>query len=496
MGKLQAANQVVKYVTGAYGMKPWAEIEDAACLRSGCHVEAKLETEVIYKGIRFNHAEHLGELRRGKQLRCTSCHSQIVQGEHVRVTEVTCYLCHFKGRQQAEPIAGCVGCHTSPPAVVSPTGFVVDHPQYVEDLVRCLSCHEQVTQGSGLASQQRCFNCHNEPEVVGQFDNTTLVHRVHIADRNIECTQCHMPIEHRVISRAATFELDCTACHQGAHEQQQQLYAGTGGHGTENVPSAMYLAKVSCESCHGLPKTVSGHEQVQVAGEASCLSCHGIRYANILPGWQREIDRRVRRTEQVLGTVRQVLSGTPVRSREAADSILRLAEENVELVGVGGGAHNIAYADRLLRAALDYVREAVRIGRLAYEVPEADLGEPVSENVCLRCHLGVERKTVRFQGTDFQHERHVVDGGLVCSECHTPLEDHGGTRLTAPSDCAACHHQAVEPERSRDVCTACHVDRIEHNAPLECGLCHDVGAGGEDDDSVDGFGAAFPFRGG
>ena len=30
MGKFQAANQVVRYVTGAYGTKPWAEIEDAA----------------------------------------------------------------------------------------------------------------------------------------------------------------------------------------------------------------------------------------------------------------------------------------------------------------------------------------------------------------------------------------------------------------------------------------------------------------------------------
>ena len=30
MGKFQAANQVVKYVTGAYGTKPWAEIDDAA----------------------------------------------------------------------------------------------------------------------------------------------------------------------------------------------------------------------------------------------------------------------------------------------------------------------------------------------------------------------------------------------------------------------------------------------------------------------------------
>src|SRR3989337_2631131 len=69
MGKLQAANQVVKYVTGAYGVKPWAEIEDAACLRSGCHSERKVEGAVDYLGVQFDHAKHLGELRRGKQLR-------------------------------------------------------------------------------------------------------------------------------------------------------------------------------------------------------------------------------------------------------------------------------------------------------------------------------------------------------------------------------------------------------------------------------------------
>src|SRR5512134_2086562 len=135
MGKLQAANQVVKYVTGAYGMKPWAEIEDAACLRSGCHSERKVEGLVDYAGVSFDHTEHLGELRRGKQLRCTSCHSQIVQGEHLAVTPVTCFLCHFKDRPAGDPVAGCTGCHPSPPRVVSPAGYVVDHAQYVRDRI-------------------------------------------------------------------------------------------------------------------------------------------------------------------------------------------------------------------------------------------------------------------------------------------------------------------------------------------------------------------------
>ena len=35
MGKLQAANQVVKYITGTQGPKPWAEIEDARAAVTG-----------------------------------------------------------------------------------------------------------------------------------------------------------------------------------------------------------------------------------------------------------------------------------------------------------------------------------------------------------------------------------------------------------------------------------------------------------------------------
>ena len=78
MGKVQAANQVVKYVTRTYSEKPWAEIEDAACTREGCHLEQRLGV-VSYLGVRFDHAQHLGELRRGKDLRCTSCHSAKVR---------------------------------------------------------------------------------------------------------------------------------------------------------------------------------------------------------------------------------------------------------------------------------------------------------------------------------------------------------------------------------------------------------------------------------
>ncbi len=450
MGKLQAANQVVKYVTGAYDIKPWAEIEDAACLRSGCHSERKVEGLVNYRGVNFDHAQHLGELRRGKQLRCTSCHSQIVQGDHLSVTPSTCFLCHFKGRPPGEPIAGCTGCHPSPPRVVSPAGYVVDHAQYVRDRISCVSCHTEVMVGEGAADRARCFSCHNEPERLNQFGDTTLMHRVHIADRNVECTQCHTPIEHRVTSLATTFELDCGSCHQGAHEAQRQMYAGIGGHDAHTAPSKMFLARVSCLGCHGQTTTIRGHEQVQLAGEASCMSCHGIRYANLLPAWQREMQRRLQRVEPVVASARARARALPLRRRAAADSLLQLAQDNVDLVRRGRAAHNVAYADQLLRAALDLVQQAASAGGMA--APTISLGPAVGESACFSCHIGVERSRVAFQGLEFAHEPHVLRGGLSCADCHTSLDNHGGTTLASPAACSACHHSAI---RQRN-CATCH----------------------------------------
>jgi nitrate/TMAO reductase-like tetraheme cytochrome c subunit len=465
MGKVQAANQVVKYVTGAYGMKPWAEIEDAACLRSGCHTERALEGEVDYEGVRFDHTQHLGELRRGKQLRCTSCHSQIVQGSgeltlqgtaigaaHLRVTAVTCYLCHFKDQPVGQPVAGCTGCHPSPPRFRSTAGFLVDHPQYVENLVACDGCHQSVTSGTGEAGQRRCFNCHNEPERIDQFENTTLVHRTHIAVHNVECTQCHTPILHRVVSLSETFELDCEACHQRAHDEQRQMYAGMGGHGTEDVPSTMFLARVSCQSCHGLPSEVEGHAEVKMAGEATCMSCHGIRYANILPSWQREIDRKVGEVASVIRSASSTLGAAPVSTRAAADSLLRLAEENVSFIERGKGAHNIAYADELLRASLRLAQQAIEIGPLPYSIPDLELGPPISENICLSCHLNIGEQSGRFGGRAFDHSPHVQRAGLACTECHTELEEHGGITLADRSSCDGCHHSSDRPLD----CVSCH----------------------------------------
>ena len=106
VSKTQALSSVVTYFTKTHGTKPWAEIGDKSCLKQGCHSEQIIKGRRVFKGVVFDHGSHLTQLRRGKQLRCVSCHSQMVQGEHITATESTCFLCHFKDLPESRyPVA-------------------------------------------------------------------------------------------------------------------------------------------------------------------------------------------------------------------------------------------------------------------------------------------------------------------------------------------------------------------------------------------------------
>src|ERR1700675_958432 len=105
--KYQALSQVVKWATHTYSSKPFAEVEDGSCLRSGCHDRSQLAARKTFKrGVVFDHLRHWGApdgppmsnvARRGPRLHCTSCHTQVVVSTHIQVSEWTCFLCHFKG---------------------------------------------------------------------------------------------------------------------------------------------------------------------------------------------------------------------------------------------------------------------------------------------------------------------------------------------------------------------------------------------------------------
>jgi nitrate/TMAO reductase-like tetraheme cytochrome c subunit len=200
--KYQALTQVVKWATQTYSSKPFAEVEDGSCLRSGCHDRRLLQGKVVFKrGIVFDHRPHLEDVRRGRQLRCTSCHSQIVVGTHIEVTESTCFLCHFKGMKTSReltPIGGCPGCHEPPKGDIMVGSIRFNHEEVQRRGVGCQKCHLNVVQGEGEAPRERCFTCHNQPEKLQRHGDTAFIHDFHVAGHNIECARCHTPIKHQL----------------------------------------------------------------------------------------------------------------------------------------------------------------------------------------------------------------------------------------------------------------------------------------------------------
>ena len=128
---------------------------------------------------------------------------------------------------------------------------------------------------------------------------------------------------------------------------------------------------------------------------------------------------------------------------------------------------------------------------------------------CERCHAGPGGAPVdefRMSGGDFAHSVHVA-ADVACSRCHaSPGMDASATDCESchtshhqlDSDCLKCHRpetgvlamhdvgdaHAVLCTRchesgvetltswSRQVCTVCHVDQVEHEAPQPCESCH------------------------
>jgi len=98
-----------RFLAGGYNPRPLTNIPDKNCLQSGCHDKRLVESKVIFtkRGINFDHKPHFTEMKRGIKLHCRSCHSDIVQGEHVKVSTNVCFLCHFKGVPHDKAVTGC-----------------------------------------------------------------------------------------------------------------------------------------------------------------------------------------------------------------------------------------------------------------------------------------------------------------------------------------------------------------------------------------------------
>jgi len=187
--------EVAIYLSGNLPTSYQTEVSDESCLREGCHSQEKLKEEKVdfEKGISFEHETHLETLKDEFRLRCTSCHSQIVQDEHISVATSTCFSCHFKKEEPNKGIAECTFCHS---ALAEMTEVKFNHEPIVKAGMDCLNCHKEPVKGEGEVDQEKCLFCHSEPERFDRIEETPFLHLKHTSENKVECFQCHRQIRH------------------------------------------------------------------------------------------------------------------------------------------------------------------------------------------------------------------------------------------------------------------------------------------------------------
>jgi len=446
---------ILKYFTGTYNPKPHAIVNDNSCMKQGCHSGYLDNGKVAFKGsISFDHKSHIEKTKRGEQLRCASCHSQIVQGNHLSVTEKVCFLCHFKGAEKGQSVTGCPSCHGTPTKIVEHEGFSFSHESYLRIGVPCNQCHTEVASGNGSVPKEKCHSCHVEK------DKNSLtfqeLHKVHVTKREIYCFDCHTEINHGSIRLTQPFEVQCKSCHELKHSPQKELYMGVSGKGVADTPSRMFAAQVSCDGCHTHSATKKTTEQSRLTGvRKTCVNCHGKGYDLMLDDWVREINSSlnfvypyIKEAELLKGRI-----NLKNKKHEGTKGLFEDAIFNYNLVKNGKGVHNVEYSVKLLSSALDQVeiaKKALKQSTAHISRPEILRGQ---DSYCSRlCHTRIglpEKKVFEDMHIEFPHKLHAENMGLGCATCHSP-EKHK-MRIITKEGCMNCHHSGKNLN-----CAQCH----------------------------------------
>ena len=455
------------FISGKRPSMPHAEINDASCLQ--CHKVEALKGDVIYKNVIFSHEKHLGHLRRGITLRCTSCHAQIVQGSHLTVHDTNCFICHYykagpRGEEECISCAvgGCTSCHVEPKGDIKVKGWSFNHRKYIERGVACEKCHLNVVQGDAHVPEGKCVECHNEPVILSTKYTSQFIHKNHVTDHKIECSNCHTPLRHEIgtLPTLAHFATNCDKCHsKEIHFGPRELYRGSGGLGVPDSPSLMFTTNVDCIACHrkGEESQAALHTtqyEEKAMGEA-CVECHGEGFDDTLKHWKSYLSKVENETNQRIFNVQKLLYDSEKTSGKTAEfkkaqNLLNEARHNYSLVLLGKGAHNVEYAIKLLNVANNRTEQA--IGALDKNFKPQEFRTQVTCSTL--CHVGIEGRSVPFGEIKFSHETHVRGKGLKCSDCHSPRESHGKTFM---KNCAGCHHGK---QIQKVKCGDCHVSAV------------------------------------
>jgi nitrate/TMAO reductase-like tetraheme cytochrome c subunit len=358
-GKMLGLVQLIKYVTASAGPRPSAEIPDASCLRSGCHETRLLSGKVDFHGIPFDHTPHLQENRRGKTLRCTSCHSQIVQGSHMTVTTSTCFLCHFKGEPLNAGLSACTHCHQIPTKSFDLGGGVkFTHELAFTKGVGCANCHGDLVRGDGHVPRERCLSCHSREGDLAKFDDHVFMHQKHVTEHKVDCVQCHTPIEHSLqrnkIEQAVN---DCQTCHPNHHQEQVNLLRGAGAKTVPAEPNVMLGVRAECRTCHRVDGVDARGDKLVRGSLQMCSLCHDAVTVQKFENEHIALHNDLPLLEKALSEVEAAAKkgGLPADRAEKIAAETAALRHDLDLLRRGNDVHNMPFATDLQRAALERI---------------------------------------------------------------------------------------------------------------------------------------------
>lgn len=450
-GKWVAIKQLASTVTGAYSSMPYAEVSDSSCMRSGCHSPEQLALPVEFssRGVKFDHSSHLGEMRRGIKLACTSCHHQRLFDTHIELDKGTCFLCHFKqAESEGHSIGDCNTCHGPPKDILEVAGMQIDHASFIERGMACAQCHVELKSGTGAVGKERCYSCHNDPEQIAEFGNSGLLHVEHVTTHKLHCYQCHNTIEHRMdVQAELRSQQECLSCHGSSHGKQADLYAGRGAKGVAAMPDPMHSLGLDCVGCHGdgadLMTADWVHAQDSGSGSRSCSTCHSDRYSEYLPALIEGLGEMSSHLRARLAVIQTRISAALDAGQFIDRALYRAAtqtEHNLGFLAQAGAMHNPLYSVEILRAG----RAAIEAAEAALDISATDDDLPFGFEVedCGICHDNLPLPGMLSLSADrsYPHDLHLEETGMDCADCHQG-ETHPPRAATSKSACAVCHQE-------------------------------------------------------
>jgi hypothetical protein len=474
--KLAGLAQVLSYTTGSYkGRRPAAQVPDANC--TGCHSEESLGKPVQFKGLvmTFRHDVHLKELNDGIQLRCTSCHTQMSEEQHIAVAAEPCWICHLSSGDDA-PIVGdmadakpsdrCLVCHEQ--TLRANENIHNDHTVMLEQGMRCQACHGEMSTGTAQVNRSSCQHCHFGQTADVDMHDTESLHDLHIQRKKVECIDCHNAPEHESRTDPRAPVPSCATCHSSFHGVQSMVLSGEGFSTTFAHPAHMLSQGVSCEGCHTTPSLHHGLAEVGetlVTTEASCRACHTREpngdFGKLLGQW-KEVSPELLTQVEALYEEHGPRFAAPGADPDAVSSFTK-GKRDIALLRAGNPVHNVWFARDVVHGSYDVLAEALSTVTPGVSLPEIDDRSALVPDDCRRCHFGVTENLTTFE-RPFSHTRHVGRAGLDCRRCHDPDDGkaHGRLQLSSFTDCSACHHDLPPQE-----------DIVAGRA-AECGACHSL----------------------